>query len=191
MKKFYIVRQDQKEMFFAKLKLGREWMPEVISNNDMNHLTEVYGVDSVGEAKDLSKEQQIDFALAKRLIMVNPQGPDNEFFRKSLKAETKKKSTKEPTKKEMEIYKYYNVLGKTQTEFAGIASKQYNEKITQDAVSRLIKKVKAWLEYHGLPAEKKAKLNSVTVDPARLDLGNRTDGHRPGDPRKAKLQDAD
>ncbi|MFC1782304.1 hypothetical protein ACFL02_01805 [Planctomycetota bacterium] len=90
MKKYYTVTQTQKELFFAKLKLGREWMPEVISFKDANYLVKVCGVDSIGEAKDLSKEQQIDFALAKRLIMVNPNGPDNKDFRNSLKVESKK-----------------------------------------------------------------------------------------------------
>lgn len=74
-------------------------------------------------------------------------------------------------------YRLHVDVGMKQAEVAAQMSRELKRPFGQGAVSRLIAKYRAYLSACGVDADAKthpAKL--VSVDPARLDLGQRTDG---------------
>jgi len=101
-----------------------------------------------------------------------------------------KKSVKEPPKEAAQAYKLYYSLGEKQQRIAEIMSKELKRPVSQGQVSRWLKQYKEWRESVGLPVEKQAD-PVHNIAPARLELGERTDGYRMGDPRHKRTTDED
>lgn len=87
----------------------------------------------------------------------------------------------EPPKESAQAYNLYYGTGKTQQEVADIMTPKLKRPVSQGQVSRWIKQQKKWRESAGLPVAEQAA-PAYNIDPSRLELGERTDGHRMGDP---------
>ena len=102
------------------------------------------------------------------------------------------KPVRTPSKDAIKAYKILNSLGCTQTKVAEIMSNELKRPIAQWQVSRWNTACKNFLTANGLEGfASDLKLDIVTVDPAILDMGKRTDGRRTGDPRHKKKIDPD
>ena len=99
-----------------------------------------------------------------------------------------KKKLKEPSKKDCQIYLYVNTIGESQTEAAKKFFPKLKPSTGQSKISRIMTKVRKWLDACGLPTEQVlGRIREITVDPAKIELGERTDGKRHGDPVTNRL----
>jgi hypothetical protein len=85
---------------------------------------------------------------------------------------------KEPSKDAFAAYRLQVVIGGTQTNLAARLSEELGRPITQGAVSRWLKDVKAWLEAGNVLPDLTTIRNTkpMPMDPERIDLGERRDG---------------
>lgn len=108
------------------------------------------------------------------------------------KTDNKGRKLKEPSKKDCKIYLYMTTTGNNQTETAKIFFPKLKPKTGQSYISRAIMRMKKWLEACGLPTEQAlGRIKEIAVDPTKIDLGERTDGKRHGDPVTNRLKDED
>jgi len=98
-----------------------------------------------------------------------------------------KKAGRIPLKEAKLAYELYGVLG-NQTRVAEQMNKELKRNdYTQSKVSRRIAEYKEWLGAAGLPdVNKKPNRDVATIDPAKLGLGQRTDGRATGDQRNKR-----
>jgi len=102
------------------------------------------------------------------------------------------KRLKEPSKEDCKIYLYVTTTGESQGEAAKILFPKLKKTTGQSKISRAMTKVRKWLVACGLPTEQAlGRIREITVDPARIDLGERTDSKRHGDPVTNRLKDED
>lgn len=90
---------------------------------------------------------------------------------------------KEPPKEAAQAYKLYYSMSTSQAEVAKIMTKELKRSISQGQVSRWVKQQKEWRKSVGLPVEEANPSQIKPIDPSKLDLDKRTDGHRTGDSR--------
>jgi hypothetical protein len=91
---------------------------------------------------------------------------------------------KKPSKEAIEAYSLVVLRGFRQTNAAKMMTREHKRKIEQYQIFRWVEQVKKYYEAVGLPVESpQSKPNVITTDPNVLDMGERTDGKRAGDPR--------
>lgn len=108
-------------------------------------------------------------------------------------SEGKQKRVKEPPKRYLKAYRVFVTMGQKQTEMANVLSKEWKKPISQQQVSRMLKRVREYLEAGNilpdLDAGPRAKKEG-DWDSATLDIGKRQDG-RPNTRRKQQDEDFD
>ena len=82
MEKFYLIQKDQ--VYLVRLDLGQQWMPEIISPNDVVFLNENPEY-SFGNSIGMTKDQLADLAREKRLMAINPDLSEDYFAGKNQK----------------------------------------------------------------------------------------------------------
>lgn len=88
----------------------------------------------------------------------------------------KKNRLRKPSDVALAAYRVHIATGRPQTEIAQALAQQFREPIKQNIVSRYIKQVERYLSAGNvLPDLPKPAKPAKSIDPAKLDLGNRTD----------------
>jgi hypothetical protein len=100
----------------------------------------------------------------------------------------KGRKLKAPSKEAIAAYRLKVLQGKKQARIASEMSKEFGRKFNQGTISRYIKSAEKWISAGNvLPNLPKMTHKPQSIDPARLDLGRRTDGRTPR--QRSKLPD--
>ncbi|MBV9123074.1 MAG: hypothetical protein JO112_06940, partial [Planctomycetes bacterium] len=92
---------------------------------------------------------------------------------------------KPPPEEAWQAWRLRNMLGKTQTDIAATLSQELNRPVDQSKVSRLLRKVRAFLDAGGSPPELPAA-KTRTLDPEVINRGRRRDRRTPRQRERAE-----
>jgi len=109
---------------------------------------------------------------------------DSPFKSNPAKTTQGNDNIKEPSKQDCQIYFYLaNNRHIKQVQAAQVLSAQLKRNISQAKVSRTMKRVKRWQDACGLSIKQSLqRIREITWDPAKLNMGERTDSQPTGDP---------